>query len=75
VAAIGSGGVYAQAAARALLAHTEMTSEEITRAAMAIAASMCIYTNDHILFFTLDEEETATAENDAKKTKKSAQAV
>jgi ATP-dependent HslUV protease subunit HslV len=75
VAAIGSGGVYAQAAARALLAHTEMTSEEVTRAAMAIAASMCIYTNDHFLFFTLDEEETATAENDAKKTKKSAQAV
>lgn len=72
VAAIGSGGVYAQAAARALLQHTAMSAEEITRAAMAIAASMCIYTNDHILFFTLDEEESAVTEgNGVKKTKKS----
>jgi ATP-dependent HslUV protease subunit HslV len=57
VAAIGSGGSYAQAAARALLAHTSMTSGEIARAAMEIAASMCIYTNEHILLFTLDEHE------------------
>src|SRR5690242_2204322 len=55
VAAIGSGGAYAQAAARALLTHTNMTSAEIARAAMEIAASMCIYTNDHILLFALDE--------------------
>lgn len=74
VAAIGSGGVYAQAAARALLQHTEMSAEDIARSAMAIAASMCIYTNDHILFFTLDVEETATDENGAKKVKKSAMA-
>lgn len=74
VAAIGSGGVYAQAAARALLQHTEMSAEDIARSAMAIAASMCIYTNDHILFFTLDEEEMATGENGAKKVKKSAMA-
>ena len=47
-----------------------MTRREITRAAMAIAASMCIYTNDHILFFTLDEEESAALqENVRKKTK------
>jgi ATP-dependent HslUV protease, peptidase subunit HslV len=71
VAAIGSGGVYAQAAARALLQHTDMTAEEIARAAMAIAASMCIYTNDRILFFTLDEEKAPAAENGAKKAKKS----
>lgn len=70
VAAIGSGGVYAEAAARALLQHTEMGAEEIARSAMAIAASMCIYTNDHILFFTVDEEEIKTAENGAKKVKK-----
>ncbi len=57
VAAIGSGGSYAQAAARALLAHTSMTSAEIARAAMEIAASMCIYTNEHILLFTLDEHD------------------
>lgn len=54
VAAIGSGGVYAQAAARALIRNTELTAEQIAREAMAIAASMCIYTNDHILLYTLD---------------------
>jgi ATP-dependent HslUV protease subunit HslV len=53
VAAIGSGGVYAQAAARALVRHTDMNAEQIARAAMEIAASMCIYTNDRILFFSL----------------------
>ncbi|MFI5272902.1 MAG: ATP-dependent protease subunit HslV [Ktedonobacterales bacterium] len=56
VAAIGSGGTYAQAAARALLRHTDMPAAEIARAAMEIAASMCIYTNDHILLFTLEDE-------------------
>lgn len=55
VAAIGSGGVYAQAAARALAQHTEMSATEIARAAMEIAASMCIYTNDRLLLFSLDE--------------------
>lgn len=70
VAAIGSGGVYAQAAARALLRHTEMSSADIVRSAMAIAASMCIYTNDHILFYSLDEEESAATDEDASKTKK-----
>lgn len=67
VAAIGSGGVYAQAAARALISHTELPAAEIARAAMEIAASMCIYTNDHILLYTLDEERpepTDTAAND-----------
>jgi ATP-dependent HslUV protease subunit HslV len=54
VAAIGSGGVYAQAAARALVRHTDMTAEQIARSAMDIAAGMCIYTNDHILLFSLD---------------------
>jgi ATP-dependent HslUV protease subunit HslV len=62
VAAIGSGGSYAQAAARALLAHTDMSSAEIARAAMEIAASMCIYTNEHILLFTLDEGDAGGAE-------------
>src|SRR5499427_7594726 len=54
VAAIGSGGSYAQAAARALVRHTTLTAAEIARSAMEIAASMCIYTNDRILLFTLD---------------------
>ena len=57
VAAIGSGGAYAQAAARALLAHSPLSVAEIARASMQIAASMCIYTNEHLLLFTLDEDE------------------
>ena len=43
--AIGSGGAYAQAAARALLAHTEMTPEQIVRRSLEIAGDICIYTN------------------------------
>ena len=62
IAAIGSGGNYAAAAARALATHTEMSAVEIAQAAMQIAASMCIYTNDHILLFTLDD---ATTQDDA----------
>ncbi len=48
ILAIGSGGPYAQAAAKALIQHTEMNAEEICRAAMEIAAAICIYTNHHI---------------------------
>ncbi len=48
VAAIGSGGPYALAAARALLAHTEMTAAQIVRAGLEIAADLCIYTNRSI---------------------------
>ncbi len=48
ILAIGSGGPYAQAAAKALIQHTEMSAEEICRAAMEIAASICIYTNHHL---------------------------
>ncbi|MFW8601348.1 ATP-dependent protease subunit HslV [Desulfobacterota bacterium M19] len=48
ILAIGSGGPYAQAAAKALIQHTELNAEEICRAAMDIAASICIYTNHHI---------------------------
>lgn len=46
--AIGSGGNYAHAAANALYKHTELSAEEIVREALAIAASICVYTNDHI---------------------------
>ncbi len=46
--AIGSGGNYAYAAANALYKHTDMSAEEIVREALAIAASICVYTNDHI---------------------------
>jgi len=47
-AAIGSGGAYALAAARALLAHSTLSAGEIAKEAMKIAAGICIYTNDHI---------------------------
>ncbi|MEY4847776.1 MAG: ATP-dependent protease subunit HslV [Pseudomonadota bacterium] len=43
--AIGSGGPYAQAAARAMLAHTELGAREIVESALGIAADICIYTN------------------------------
>jgi ATP-dependent HslUV protease subunit HslV len=55
VMAIGSGGPYALAAARALLRHADLTSTEIAREAMKIAAEICIYTNDHV---TIEEIET-----------------
>ena len=48
VVGIGSGGAYAQAAAQALLKHTQLTAREIAEEALRIAARLCIYTNDHI---------------------------
>jgi ATP-dependent HslUV protease subunit HslV len=45
VLAIGSGGPYALAAARALLKHTELPAEQIVREALTIAADICVYTN------------------------------
>jgi len=48
VIGIGSGGAYAQAAALALLAHTEMSAEEIAKEAVRIASRICVYTNDQI---------------------------
>ena len=46
--AIGSGGNYAYAAAKALFNNTEMTAEEIVKEALNIASSICVYTNDNI---------------------------
>jgi len=48
VTAIGSGGPYALAAARALAAHSELSAPEIALEAMKIAADICVYTNHHI---------------------------
>ncbi|HIF95204.1 MAG TPA: ATP-dependent protease subunit HslV [Myxococcales bacterium] len=53
VAAIGSGGGYALAAARSLAAHTTMSATEISEAAIKVAAGICIYTNDNIKMETL----------------------
>ena len=48
IAAIGSGGNYALAAARALVQNTDLRAAEIAEKALKIAASICVYTNDHI---------------------------
>ena len=48
IAAIGSGGGYAMAAARALLRHTELPAAEVAQEALGIAAEICIYTNDRV---------------------------
>ena len=48
IAAIGSGGPFAQAAARALSENTDLSSHEIVNRAMRIAADICIYTNENI---------------------------
>jgi ATP-dependent HslUV protease subunit HslV len=67
VMAIGSGGPYAQAAARALVRHTDLSSTEIANEAMKIAAEICIYTNDHI---TLEEIEVDGEKMNEKKKSK-----
>ena len=51
--AIGSGGAFAQAAARALLENTDLPAEAIVRKALEIAASICVYTNSNIVVETL----------------------
>ncbi|MDP9351446.1 MAG: ATP-dependent protease subunit HslV [Chloroflexota bacterium] len=56
VAAIGSGGEYALAAAQALMDHTEMSADAIAEAAMRIAANLCIYTNDRITLEVIELE-------------------
>ncbi len=48
IAAIGSGGNYALAAARALLENTDLPAREIAEKALRIASGICVYTNDHI---------------------------
>ena len=50
---IGSGGPYALAAARALVAHSELDAKAIVTEAMRVAASICVYTNDQITVETL----------------------
>ncbi|WP_026686881.1 ATP-dependent protease subunit HslV [Azovibrio restrictus] len=54
VAAIGSGGAYAQSAARALLENTELSPEEIVRKSLEIAGDICIYTNKNFILEVLE---------------------
>ena len=55
VIAIGSGGSYAQAAAKALTKHSQMSAEDIVRESLLIASEICIYTNNNITVEVLDE--------------------
>ena len=54
VAAIGSGGAYALSAARALLRHSDLDAASIARESMAIAAELCVFTNDRLTLETLE---------------------
>jgi len=49
ILAIGSGGAYALAAARSLIAHTDLVAKKIAIEAMKIASEICVYTNDQII--------------------------
>ncbi|MGA8832228.1 MAG: ATP-dependent protease subunit HslV [Desulfomonilaceae bacterium] len=53
VIAIGSGGNYALSAARALMRHTDMELTEVVKGAMAIAAEICVFTNDNLIIETI----------------------
>lgn len=55
--AIGSGGPFAQAAARALLDNTKLSAQEIVKKSLIIAGDICIYTNHHLTIEELDSDE------------------
>lgn len=48
VVAVGSGGPFAMAAARALARHSDLSADEIAKEALLVASEICVYTNDHI---------------------------
>ncbi|MBT9458391.1 MAG: ATP-dependent protease subunit HslV [Burkholderiaceae bacterium] len=54
IVAIGSGGAYAQAAARALIQHTELTPADVVKRSLEIAGDICIYTNQSHIIETLE---------------------
>src|SRR5436305_13401207 len=61
IAAIGSGGPYAQAAAQALANHTKLSARQIAEEAMKVAGKMCIYTNENASFEELSDAEKKSA--------------
>jgi ATP-dependent HslUV protease subunit HslV len=61
ITAIGSGGPFAHAAARALVENTDLPASEVARKALEIAAQLCIYTNDRISVETLATAERVNA--------------
>jgi len=54
ILAIGSGGPFANSAAKALIKHTSMNAEEIAKESLNIAADICIYTNHNIVSETIE---------------------
>jgi ATP-dependent HslUV protease subunit HslV len=54
IVAIGSGGAYAQSAARALIEHTELSPADVVKQSLVIAGDLCIYTNQNHTIETLD---------------------
>jgi ATP-dependent HslUV protease subunit HslV len=54
--AIGSGGPFAQAAARALMENTELSAKDIVQKALTIAGDICIYTNNHLTIEELNDD-------------------
>ena len=62
IVAIGSGGAYAQAAARALLEHSPLSAAEIVKQALTIAGDLCIYTNQHHVIEVLTPPASASRE-------------
>jgi len=56
IVAIGSGGPYALAAARALAKHTQLSARQVVEEAMHLAGEICIFTNDQITIEELQEE-------------------
>lgn len=65
IAAIGSGAPYATAAAKALVAHTNLAAIEIVESAMGIAAELCIFTNDRFTISSVPEPTASPPEGDA----------
>lgn len=62
VVAIGAGAPFATAAAKALMTHTELSAEEIVRAAMAITAEICIFTNDQLTLEVVGPHDESSGE-------------
>lgn len=58
--AIGSGGAFAQSAARALIENTDLSARDIVEKSLNIAADICIYTNHNLRIEELDAETPAT---------------
>ena len=58
IVAIGSGGAYAQAAARALLEHTNLSAADIVKQALTIAGDLCIYTNQNHVIEVLEPKKS-----------------